>query len=156
MQTLSQKDRKYLKLAFEEAKGSDDPKAKINALSGVGAIIVKHDTIIGRSANIVPTAIQDHYSLNDPNSNLRYHLIEHAERSALYDVWNSSNSPVGATIYCTRFPCSDCARAIIQSGLSRLVVPAGINEDLRWRESQSIAKKMLRNANIVIRHLRIG
>lgn len=45
----------------------------------------------------------------------------HAESNAITKVARSTNSSVGATLYCTLSPCFECAKLIIQAGIKRVV-----------------------------------
>ena len=48
----------------------------------------------------------------------KYPFIVHAEKNAIY---NSSSSVEGATLYVTMYPCNECAKDIIQSGIKRII-----------------------------------
>ena len=48
----------------------------------------------------------------------KYPFVCHAELNA---ILNSRNSVEGCTLYVTLFPCNECAKAIIQSGIKRVV-----------------------------------
>lgn len=135
---------------------SDDPKAKVVIQSGVGAIIVKDRVEVARSANVLPprlsTALQSRgLSVEDAD---RYFVIEHAERAAIFKALLANRDLRGSTIYCTRFPCSDCARAIIWAGISRAVFPSGFAGESRWIGAQRAALRMLREAQITVRYVR--
>jgi deoxycytidylate deaminase len=45
----------------------------------------------------------------------------HAEMEALLACARSGVSPVGGTLYCTTFPCHNCAKHIIDAGIKRVV-----------------------------------
>jgi dCMP deaminase len=79
---------------------------------------------------------------------LKYTFTEHAERNAIYSAARRGIPLEGATIITTLFPCADCARAIIQSGIKRLISKPQDNE--RWTESSGYATAMLEEANINI------
>ncbi len=134
---------------------SDDPKAKIVTQSGVGVIIVGPHGEIVRSANILPPQVAAF--LRDQGKNVeeddRYHLIEHAERAAIYQALIAGHDLKGATIYCTRFPCSDCARAIIWTGIKRVVLPSGFAGEARWIVAQRAALSLMRSSGIKVRYL---
>ena len=81
---------------------------------------------------------------------VKYHYVEHAERNALYKAAKMGMSTFDLTMYCPWYSCSDCARAIIQCGIKRMI---GHKEyfDLmpdRWRESCDIGIKMLQEAGV--------
>lgn len=47
--------------------------------------------------------------------------VVHAESNAILKVAKSTNSSLGATLYCTLSPCFECAKQIIQAGIKRVV-----------------------------------
>jgi len=51
----------------------------------------------------------------------KYRWTEHAERNAIFSAARMGVSIVGATMYLPWFPCAECARAIVQSGIGALV-----------------------------------
>jgi deoxycytidylate deaminase len=83
----------------------------------------------------------------------RYHLIEHAERSAIFVAVNASENLSGATIDCTRSPCSDCVRAIVWAGIKRPLFAGGFGGEQRWLEYQRAALNILRDSGVTIRYL---
>lgn len=52
----------------------------------------------------------------------KYHWIEHAERNAIYNANRVGVPLMGARLYVNWVPCTDCARAIIQSGISEVII----------------------------------
>ena len=51
----------------------------------------------------------------------KYDFFEHAERNAIYNACLCGTSVKGCVLYATHFPCTDCTRAIIQSGIKLVV-----------------------------------
>lgn len=51
----------------------------------------------------------------------KYLWTEHAERNAIFNAARNGIRIEDCTAYTTMFPCSDCARGLIQSGIKRLV-----------------------------------
>lgn len=148
----TQADRHFLSMAYGERASSDDPKAKLVPQSGVGVVIVKDGIVVSRSANVLPPALKTAHVENERGVSEaeRYHFIEHAERAAIMMALSKGKSLDGATLYCTRFACSDCARAIIWSGIQRVVFGSGLAEEVRWLEAQQAAEDMLRLAKIKV------
>jgi deoxycytidylate deaminase len=147
-----------LAVAFRERANADDPKAQVVIQSGVGAVVATREVEIARSANVLPPALSaafrdDGHVITETD---RYHVIEHAERAAIFNAFLAKQDLAGATIYCTRFPCSDCARAIIWSGITRAVFPPGLTGESRWRDAQRAALRMFRLAGIKVRYLDPG
>ena len=88
----TQDDEIYLALAFTERNKSDDPKSRLVPQSGVGALIVKHGQVISRSANVLPPKLKERFTVDgiDIGEAERYHLIEHAERAAIFLLQTSA------------------------------------------------------------------
>lgn len=146
-------DRHFLSLANEASKSSDDPKAAISPQSAVGAVITLNNRVVGSSANRLPPALRDSYRFSSIDAPERYELLEHAERCAIFDASKIGIKLTNATIYCTRFPCIDCARTIVYFSFSRLVVANGISGEGKWVDSQRSARRLLRLSDVKIRYL---
>jgi len=86
----------------------------------------------------------------------KYDWIEHAERNACYNAARMGVSLMGCTIYQDWLPCADCARAIIQCGISKIVIDSqsyknGNKEwDERWGRKLKIALQMLKEAGVTV------
>lgn len=141
--------------AIAERAYTDDPKAKQVPQAAVGSVIVVQGKIIASSANVLPPPLSKHFKANRQavSDSNRYHVIEHAERAVIFKALLSHVDLSKATIYCTRFPCSDCARAIVWSGIKRAVFLSGFAGEKRWLHSQRAALQMMRAANITVRYL---
>jgi dCMP deaminase len=72
---------------------------------------------------------------------LKYKLIEHCDRNAIYSAARIGVSLEGCTMYLTGPPCHDCMRGIIQCGIVEVVWPADNKFERdeetfkRWSES---------------------
>lgn len=155
--TQTEADKHYLRRALLVRSASDDPKARDVIQSGVGAIIATPCKEIVASANVLPPRLKAAYEARGESvtEKDRYFLIEHAERAALFAAWRAGEDLTNATMYGTRFPCSDCARAIVWSKITRLVVPRGFKGEVRWIEAQRAALRILRSGGVVVRYLPI-
>ena len=87
---------------------------------------------------------------------IKYSYIEHAERNAIYEAARLGFVLIGAKMWCMWFPCVDCARAIVQSGISTLIYmeePKGPEEtNMDWKFD--IAREILIDGGVQIHHLR--
>ena len=81
---------------------------------------------------------------------LKYKYMEHAERNVIYKCAKIGRSLHGATMYVPWFACCDCARAIIQTGISHVVGHQRIMDETpdRWKENIDRALDMLKEAGI--------
>ena len=84
----------------------------------VGALIVKDRMIISDGYNGTPVGFEN--VCEDENGNTKAYVL-HAEANAITKVAKSHNSSQGATLYITDSPCIECAKLIIQAGISRVV-----------------------------------
>lgn len=84
----------------------------------VGAILVKDRMIISDGYNGTPSGFEN--QCEDENGVTKPYVL-HAEANAITKVAKSGNSSKGATLYVTAAPCIECAKLIIQAGISRVV-----------------------------------
>ncbi len=84
----------------------------------VGALIVKDRMIISDGYNGTPVGFEN--ICEDENGDTKAYVL-HAEANAITKVAKSHNSSQGATLYITDSPCIECAKLIIQAGISRVV-----------------------------------
>lgn len=79
--------------------------------------------------------------------------MEHAERNALYMAAREGISTANATATCSIFPCVDCARALIQAGITTLVTRLPhLSVGGVWCETRRHAHTMLLEAGVVIKY----
>ena len=91
----------------------------------VGAVIVKDGNIIGVGFNGTPTGFDNICEDKEYYSEIEFKWITrpevlHAESNAIAKVAKSTQSSEGASLYTTLSPCYDCAKLIIQAGISRV------------------------------------
>lgn len=139
-------DKRFLSLASHISSWSKDTSTK------VGAVIISGDPdkrILSVGYNGPPRGVDD----NNPEYHerpLKYSIFEHSERNAIYNAAANGVSLKNSKLYTTLFPCADCSRAIIQSGISSLITYTPDLNDVRWGESFKISKRILEEVNIAI------
>ncbi len=135
---------RFMALARHISTWSQDPSTK------VGAVIVNDDKrVLSMGYNDLTMGLDDkHPKLRERP--LKYKVTEHAERNACYSAARLGISLMGTTIVSTLFPCSSCARAIVQSGIARLVAPEPDWDHERWGEDFRIASRILQKAGTTI------
>ncbi|WP_299724086.1 deaminase [uncultured Tateyamaria sp.] len=92
----------------------------------------------------------------DRASGEKFFWIEHAERNAVYNAVRGGVALLGCTAYVNRFPCADCARALIQSGIARLVAPPIPVADGALDYSFQVSHRMLQEAGLIITEFQEG
>lgn len=144
---MSKWDVRFLRLALEVSTWSKDRSTQ------VGAVIVGDDRSPGPYGyNGFPRFIDDEKEERHIRPT-KYNWTEHAERNAIYNAARMGVALKGSTIYVTHVPCADCARAIIQVGITRVVADAACMKGTfseRWSEAAEITREMLAEANIPI------
>ena len=83
---------------------------------------------------------------------LKYQFVEHAERNAIYNAAKHGKSIADATLYVPFQPCIECARAIIQSGIDRVICHRAIALVIpdHWKESLGSAESLLSEAGVTL------
>ena len=105
-------DNAYMKMAEEWSKLSHCTR------KNVGALIVKDRMIISDGYNGTPSGFPN--VCENAEGETHWYVL-HAEANAITKLARSINSAEGATLYITLSPCRDCAKLILQSGISRVV-----------------------------------
>lgn len=127
MPSIEKLDKAYMDIAIRWGQMSHARRKQ------VGCIIVKDGQIISDGYNGTPYGFD-----NDCEFATRFGWetrpeVLHAETNALTKLAKSTQSSEGATIYITLMPCFDCAKLMIQSGITRVVYneeyrdPTGVN-----------------------------
>ena len=83
----------------------------------VGAVIAKDRNILAYGYNGTATGTSN--VMRDSNGKTLSTVI-HAEQNALAKLAKSTQSGDGAAMYCTHFPCMNCALSIIQAGITNV------------------------------------
>ncbi len=109
-------DECFMQMAFLIAQRSKDPTTQ------AGAVIVNQNNIIvGLGYNGFPRKVNDEELPWDREGdflNTKYAYVVHAEENAIY---NANMSTKGCRLYCTLFPCNECAKTIIQNGIAEVI-----------------------------------
>jgi len=140
-------DRRFAGLCSHIAGWSEDRDYH------VGAVIVGPDREIRATGyNGLPRGVADDEDERfDRASGEKFFWFEHAERNAIYNAARMGVPLAGCTIYVSRFPCADCARAIIQSGIAHVCSPPKPEFDGALDHSFDVSETMLGEAGIAVR-----
>ena len=137
----NEQEAALLALAQRVAEDSPDRSRK------VGAVVVNDDyKIITTGHNTLPLNIphEDRY-LSRP---AKYDWTEHAERNAIYEAAREGLATKGCTIILPWFPCVECARAIVQSGFTRIVASYPDIDDPTWGEGFKVGLELFKKAGV--------
>jgi dCMP deaminase len=105
-------DKRYLRMATIWAENSYCMRRQ------VGALIVKDKMIISDGYNGTPSGFEN---LCEDEIGQTKPYVLHAEANAITKIACSNNNSRDATLYVTASPCIECAKLIIQAGITRVV-----------------------------------
>lgn len=112
-------DESFMALACLIKERSKDPSTQ------VGACIVDSDNrILSLGYNGAPNGFEDKdfpWGKEGDTLDTKYPYVVHAERNAVLNFRGSLREFEGATVYVTHFPCNECAKELVQSGIARVV-----------------------------------
>lgn len=125
-------DERYLRMATVWAENSYCIRRQ------VGALLVRDKMIISDGYNGTPSGFEN--ICEDENNKTKPYVL-HAEANAISKIAKSNNSSNGATLYVTSSPCLECAKLIIQAGITRVVFsePYHMNDGVELLERAKIA-----------------
>ncbi|MCI2068690.1 MAG: dCMP deaminase family protein [Bacilli bacterium] len=137
-------DEYFMGIALLSALRSKDPSSK------VGAAIIRDKRVLSLGYNGMPRGCDDEkmpWGKTDDNPlNTKYPYVVHAELNA---ILNANKDITGSTLYVTMFPCNECAKAIIQSGIKEIVY---LSDKHHAEMAGQASNKMLDMAGVKIRH----
>ena len=108
-------DEYFMGIAMLAAKRSKDPSTQ------VGACIVSQDNIIMSTGyNGMPKGCSDdEFPWNREGAETKYPYVVHAELNAILNA--NGRDLRNSRVYVALFPCNECAKAIIQSGVKEVI-----------------------------------
>jgi dCMP deaminase len=139
---MQRSDEQWLLMAYQAATKSPDPSTQN------GAVIPAHNNVVLQACNEFPVGVK--YAEGRLERPLKYSFIEHAERNVVYQAAKLGVSLHGLTMYACWFACADCARAIIQSGITKVVGHKQMMDGTpdHWKESIKVAFDMFQEAGV--------
>ena len=135
-------DIRYLELAKHIAQWSKDPSRKIGAVA-----VGEHGEVLAQGYNGFPRGIKDSPGRYQDRPT-KYKYVVHAEMNVIYNSSMNGVSLYGSTLYVYGLPvCSDCAKGIIQAGISSVVMQDQVIPD-DWKNSAALTFDMFTEAGI--------
>ena len=123
-------------LAILSAERSKDPSTQVGA-----CIVDENNKIISVGYNGAPTGYDDDKDMTWERDgdflDTKYAYVCHSELNA---ILNSKVKVDGCKLFVTLFPCNECAKVIIQSGIKEVIY---LSDKYAGTEGNIAAKKML-------------
>lgn len=138
-------DQYFMGVAIMSSKRSKDPNTQVGA-----CIVNPKKRIVGIGYNGFPFGCDDDiFPWNNDTDflNSKYPYVVHAEPNA---ILNANSSLDNCSIYVTLFPCHECAKLIIQSGIKEIVY---LSDKYNGTDSSIASKRMLDAANVKYRKM---
>ena len=138
-------DQYFMGMAHLSAKRSKDPNTRVGA-----CIVNPQKRVVGLGYNGFPYGCEDEEFPWDRDGEFletKYPYVVHAELNA---ILNSIQDLHGCTLYVSLFPCNECAKAIIQSGIKEVVY---LSDKYAETDIVKASKRMLNAAGVKLTQL---
>lgn len=140
---LTKWDTRFLRIAEEVRLWSKDPGTK------VGCVLVNERRIISTGYNGFPQGICDDLE-RYVNREYKLSVTVHAEKNAILNAAKNGTKVEKSTLYVTFPPCSQCASAVIQAGVTKVVCPNPETAPERWRDNFLAANNLFYEAGVQV------
>jgi len=144
----------YVTMCYLVGMRSRDPHTH------VGSVVVDSDNVlVSTGYNSLPRMIEidEEGKRISRDGGEKYYWMEHAERNAVYNAARRGTILKGCKIYVPWAPCADCARGIIQCGLSEVIIHKNgqdfydLHTDGKWIEQHKRTYEMFEEAGVKVR-----
>ncbi len=129
-------DQYFMGLCILSGERSKDPNSQVGA-----CIVDENNRIVSLGYNGAPMGYDDDKDMTWEREgsflNTKYAYVCHSELNA---ILNANKSVRGCKLYVTLFPCNECAKAIIQSGITEVIY---LSDKYKDTEGNIASRKML-------------
>lgn len=141
---MTRRFEKFLPVARAVASLSKDPEHK------VGALALNDDGIVlAVGYNGFPRGVHDD-EVRYLNREVKLRLISHAEANVVAQAAYAGHSLRGATVVVyDKYPCSACAKLLIQSGVKRVVTYPS-SPDSSWYQDSELSRLMFKESGLEV------
>ena len=139
-------DEYFMGIAVLSCERSKDPNTKVGA-----CIVDENKKVVSIGYNGMPSGCDESQLSWNRGEGLdsKDLYVCHAEFNAILNTRNGTSALRGCTLYVTLFPCNECTKAIIQTGIKEVVYISNKYEDTVGVQA---SKRMLLLAGVKIRH----
>ena len=144
-------DEYFMAIARLSSMRSKDPNTQ------VGSCIVGEDNrILSIGYNGAPNGFDDNefpWERDGDMQNTKYAYVCHSEMNAILNYRGSRKDLEHARIYVDLFPCNECAKLIIQSGIKEVVY---LRDKYKDTDGIKVSKKMFKTCGVKLTELKIN
>lgn len=146
----------FIELAEWAASKSKDPSSQYGA-----AIATRENRVVSTGYNGLPRGVEYREELLIRPD--KYFYMVHAEQNAIFNAAALGTPTAGCRIYLLKPPCAECAKAIVQCGLSEVIFktyhemvdvgvpPRGYASIHDWRQTLDAAMDILGEGGLTVR-----
>ncbi len=139
-------DEYFMGVALLAAMRSKDPSTQVGA-----CIVDNQNVIISTGYNGFPIGCSDDdFSWEREGEDTKYPFVVHAELNAILNAHGKSLE--NARIFVDLFPCNECAKAIIQSGIKEVIY---LRDKYANTPAVIASKRMLNASGVILTKLEI-
>ena len=137
-------DEYFMSVAILAAMRSKDPSTQVGC-----CIVDNNNIILSTGYNGMPMGCSDdEYPWDREGEETKYPYVVHAELNAILNAGGKSLK--GARLFVDLFPCNECAKAIIQSGISEVIY---LRDKYATAANMIASRRMLTSAGIKLTQL---
>ena len=139
-------DEYFMGVALLAAERSKDPNTQVGA-----CIVDDQNRILSTGYNGFPQGCSDDefpWAREGAEGETKYQFVVHAELNAILNSRGKNLS--GSKLYVGLFPCNECAKAIIQSGIKEVVY---LSDKYATTKETLASKRMLASAGVRLTRL---
>ncbi len=181
MNVIDNWDEYFMRLAYLTSYKSKDESTKI------GAVLVRDNMIISTGFNGLPKKVLDPYDYENKLTKFKhelgkkglstfsaeeiyekiknrkerpdkYNFVSHAEVNTLWAAARNGISTNNSILYTQAIPCNECAKGIIQSGVSKVIVHKPFSdifyESDKWKPILQVTLDMFNEAGVKLVYMK--
>ncbi len=140
-------DEYFMGVALLAAQRSKDPSTQVGA-----CIVDSEKRILSTGYNGFPHGCSDDefpWNRDEALGETKYQFVVHAELNAILNA--SGKSLAGSSLYVGLFPCNECAKAIIQSGIKEVIY---LSDKYNGTPSYEASRRMLSAAGVTLTEIK--
>ena len=141
-------DEYFMAVAKLSAMRSKDPNTQVGA-----CIVSKDNRILSIGYNGTPNGYSDEcfpWDREGDPINTKYMYVVHAERNSILNFRGNNKELENSKIYVDLFPCNECAKEIIQSGIKEVIY---LSDKYAYTNETIVSKKLFDECGIKYRQL---
>lgn len=141
---MNPKHRKFIDIAHAVAQLSKDRSTKVGAIC-----IGPAGEIRAMGYNGMPRSCDDDIEARHERPE-KYYWFEHAERNLVFNAARIGVPLEGCTLIVSGlYPCMDCARAIVQSGIREVITPP-FPTDEKWADQARRSHQLFQECGVTV------